>query len=158
MSLQQYRPPKSVKILYWNPDLKGNDKARFHDKLYLTKCSSLPCRFVINRADEADADAIVFSWYERGRFLRMPNRSTYEQMWIFMTLERPMVLPIPNTKYDEYRPVFNWTMTYSNDADIQKPYRTFHYRYTRKRRRRGDAIHHQVYKEEDTPWDMVRLE
>ncbi|CAM1331782.1 FUT7 (predicted) [Pycnogonum litorale] len=132
---------RRVVILLWTPIIYGVPAEEYSGMKPFRMCPHLNCEVVYHRNNESTADAILFPWYARQYFLRLPRRPNIQQVWIFMTIESPITCKKPiNGQYNEYRDVFNWTMTYRKDSDVFEPYGNFTYKLTEKDQVHSDEI------------------
>ncbi|KAG1690983.1 Alpha-(1,3)-fucosyltransferase C [Nymphon striatum] len=119
---------KPVVILLWNKMFVGIPGDLLVGKQSFTACKNLPCSLTIDKAYESSADAIIMPWSERVMFSDVPNRVKQDQIIVFEAMEGPLINARPADRvFDKYRGIFNWTMTYRDDADVKKSYGEFHF-------------------------------
>lgn len=107
-------------ILLWPTMYKGLNSLKYTGKALFKDCLHLTCTVTNDRTRSKDVNAIVFPWDERHHFQGMPKRENSTQYWVFESREIPN-LRITDHIYDKYRNIFNWTMSYRKDSDIQNP-------------------------------------
>ncbi|KAK3099342.1 hypothetical protein FSP39_002972 [Pinctada imbricata] len=104
------RYKKEKLILLWKPIYKD---FRYMTHQILTDCPSENCKFTEDRNDSTEADAIFF---EVESLYELPPRNVTGQIWIYSDVESPAYRP---NGIREWNGLFNWTMTYRRDSDIQ---------------------------------------
>lgn len=92
---------------------------------HFSKCVNY-CKLTTNKQYLRTADAVIFH-FPYGKFnLRRPPISRKDrnenQPWIAMHLESPSNIDMTYLFTDEWNKVFNWSMSYRFDADIQIAY------------------------------------
>ena len=104
-------------IVFWNPNAHILEKG-LPSLLKVGSCHGYRCRWTINRRDMEYSDAVIFDV----QTLRLLPRKEPGQVWVFFTMESPN-----NCHYimNNWKNVFNWTLTYRRDSDIPSLYKGF---------------------------------
>ena len=109
-----------MKTLYvhGNTDIKQGD-----DIFQKLQCPVRSCKITTNLTEGKHADFVLF-----GYFSAVPKhppfpRKSRDQIWAVQVLEAPTHEP----NFQNYRGLFNWTMTYRSDSTIPFPYFKFKY-------------------------------
>ncbi|KAJ8718595.1 hypothetical protein PYW08_002832 [Mythimna loreyi] len=96
-----------------------------HELLPNLGCRVNKCIFTEDKdllgGDYTRFDAIIFteSFLKLGDKLKLPERRSPSQIYIFSTLESSYYYPACDVRYDDF---FNWTNTHRLDSDVQWPY------------------------------------
>ncbi|KAJ9577146.1 hypothetical protein L9F63_006268, partial [Diploptera punctata] len=88
------------------------------DTFTQSRCPVDTCTITANKAEAADADAILY----KDHFVNPGHTRPPRQVWILYFLECPY-----HTQHVKYNDVFNWTATYRRDSDIVAPYERWAY-------------------------------
>ncbi|KAJ8305784.1 hypothetical protein KUTeg_016329 [Tegillarca granosa] len=115
----RYERPVKKKTIYFYGGLKrwGMPDAKTYFKEH--KCKIDKCDFIDDTKEGRNADAIVFSNPGKLPWKKPWPRSFQKQIWALLMLESPF-----HTRRisDDYKNMFNWTMTYRRDSTISTPY------------------------------------
>ena len=88
-------------------------------------CESKNCRVTFNQNDANISDAVIFHWFKQLKSYPDFNRPR-NQVWIFIQHENTRDYANRTKNFNWFKvgmqKTFNWTMTYSNYADIHLPY------------------------------------
>ncbi|CAK9302928.1 unnamed protein product [Gordionus sp. m RMFG-2023] len=94
----------------------------------LKNCKYSSCAISTDKTHLSISDAVIFHLRDM-QFRELPFNHSYNQIWIFFMMESPILTCYnePEIPYqlDKYDYVFNWTITYLPQSDINKPYYTY---------------------------------
>lgn len=102
---------------YFSDRYSSLDDTRIGEVL-VAKCTS-KCVVTNDPCLLGDSDAIVFHVYDM-EIENLPPKRFNWQKWVFYLMESPPHTNFIDFKYTYY--MFNWTMTYRRDSDIDVPY------------------------------------
>ena len=108
------------RILYYNPAVFQSAR-HLQNLSYFHKCKVNNCKMSFEQKEADISDAVIIDWRT---LIYKPNFTRpKDQVWIFIQHEAPPVYwgPYP-IFYENMKLTFNWTMTYSKQADIYLPY------------------------------------
>nr|XP_054933924.1 alpha-(1,3)-fucosyltransferase C-like [Dermacentor andersoni] len=119
------QPIETPEILLWSPSgYPWNNMTIPSSREFLTlPCvpnGTNVCRVTRSRDAIHKSDAIVFN-AESADSMDLPSARHRDQVWVFLTTGSPR-RPIPQVLLQS-TPLFNWTMSLQEDADIVAPYR-----------------------------------
>ena len=91
------------------------------------KCRETNCKLSYDKMDFTNSKIVIFHAYDmpsRKEMLRLQQRRPKDQVWVYFTLENPIVTSYiaPHKNRRDLDNVFNWTMNYMRDSDIYHPY------------------------------------
>lgn len=88
------------------------------------KCSVKNCKISYEDSLSSTADAIVIHLHRTKGPSSFPNRTNFNQRWIWLTDESPYhtFMVAKNKNMEDYNGYFNWSMSYRMDSDIPVPY------------------------------------
>ena len=114
---------KTHLILWWN-EPKWMKVSRWNTYCNMSQCEYVNCVVIGNRNYIDNSSALIVSIAAPGADQLPVQRAQRnpDQAWVFFTLESPMSFWNRAFEKDEWRSVFNWSMTYRRDADIFIPY------------------------------------
>lgn len=98
----------SKTILLWNTFFGERDYVPPLDRI----CPDYPCRVTMNRSEQADAIVVHLRDINTSD---VPKRRSRDEVFVLLNAEAPPHSPaLP----DAFNDLFNWTITYRQDADI----------------------------------------
>ncbi|XP_046579581.1 glycoprotein 3-alpha-L-fucosyltransferase A-like [Haliotis rubra] len=119
-----YRPVTSTKsklILFHNPPRWfTGDTLRNTCQQGIQECPQKNCQCSYDPKQTERADAVIFDGVELK--YRTPPLKQTNQVWIMFGLECPYYYNNQLYLSEQWRHVFNWTMTYRLDSDVILPY------------------------------------
>ncbi|XP_046582787.1 alpha-(1,3)-fucosyltransferase C-like isoform X2 [Haliotis rubra] len=112
---------RTLHILLWTP-LFGDPSWAFDLKKGMASCPVSDCVLTSDKSTIAHSHAVVFHAMDLLNYFigyPMPEYRRTDQVWVLYNIEPP-----PNIAKDfrSYGGVFNWTLMYRADSDIQLPY------------------------------------
>ena len=112
---------KTHHILWWNKPywIRGWDRS-----CTMSQCKYGNCLATEDKKYMDNSSAVIITIVgTEARKLPVPqSRRNPDQAWAFFTLESPLKIWNRVFETDEWRNVFNWSMTYRRDSDIFIPY------------------------------------
>ena len=90
-------------------------------------CRETNCKLTYDKRDFTNSKVVIFralTMPSRTEMLNLQQRRPKDQVWIYFTLENPIVTSYmaPHKNRRDLDNVFNWTMNYMRDSDIYHPY------------------------------------
>ena len=90
-------------------------------------CRETNCKLTYDKTDFTKSKVVIFHAFNmpsRKEMLNLQQRRPNGQVWIYFTLENPIVTSYmaPHKNRRDLDNVFNWTMNYMRDSDIYHPY------------------------------------
>ena len=90
-------------------------------------CRETNCKLTYDKGDFTKSKVVIFHAYNmpsRKEMFDLQKRRPQEQVWVYFTLENPIVTSYiaPHKNRRDLDNVFNWTMNYMRDSDIYHPY------------------------------------
>ena len=90
-------------------------------------CWETNCKLSYNKSDFTNSKVVIFHSYNmpsRKQMFDLQQRRPQEQVWVYFTLENPIVTSYiaPHKNRRDLENVFNLTMNYMRDSDIYHPY------------------------------------
>lgn len=120
--------PRNFTILVWKtgPNIERRLLKEYGNvtKDPFRKCSVHNCRLTYRDEEAATADAILIHLHRTKGPSTFPNRTKYNQRWIWLSDESPYntFLVSKVKKMEAYNGYFNWSMNFRIDSDIPVPY------------------------------------
>ena len=110
--------PSGKTILFWTSFFDREDFYVGMETKPFRKCPVRQCFTTNDRSLLNQSDAVIFHIRDLD-MNDMPDKRLIHQRWIFYLLESPIYT---YRSLADLGGVFNWTMTYRHDSDIQRPY------------------------------------
>lgn len=103
---------KTKLILFWEP-------CKYYRDEFVTRCRH-SCVSSTNKSLIKEADAVIMHGWIFPE-IKMPEYRRNDQRWIYLLNESPVNTQYhsPQIIYKDFNGLFNWTMTYRSDSDIQ---------------------------------------